>query len=74
MAYQKVVIMEDDYHTQLNNGLVEVRCADEFERAEHSDMIDKVSSLVLNKFAPISKIYVDGSQPGFIRSLKIVFE
>jgi len=57
--------------TQLNNGRVEVLYADEFERAEHSDMIDKVCSLVLNKFAPISKIYVDGSQPGFIRSLKI---
>ena len=38
---------------------------------EHSDMIEKVCSIVLNKFAPITKIYADGSQPGFIRSLKI---
>jgi hypothetical protein len=57
--------------TQLNNGRVEVLYAEEFERAEHSDMIEKVCSLVLNKFAPIAKIYIGGSQPGFIRSLKI---
>jgi len=42
--------------TQLNNGRVEVLYAEEFERAEHSDMIEKVCNLVLNKFAPISKI------------------
>jgi Terminase RNaseH-like domain len=57
--------------TQLNNGRVEVLYAEEFERAEHSDMLEKVRSLILNKFSPITKIYVDGSQPGFIRSLKI---
>jgi hypothetical protein len=57
--------------TQLNNGRIEVLYAKEFERAEHSDKIEKVCSLVLKKFAPITKIYVDGSQPGFIRSLKI---
>jgi hypothetical protein len=55
----------------LNNGRIEVLYAEDFERAEHSDMIEKVCSLVLNKFALITRIYVDGSQPGFIRSLKI---
>ncbi|MDQ6668667.1 MAG: hypothetical protein M3Y53_10660, partial [Thermoproteota archaeon] len=55
--------------TQLNDGRVEVLYAEEFERAE--DMLEKVRSLILNKFAPITKIYVDGSQPSFIRSLKI---
>ncbi len=57
--------------TQLNNGRVEVLYAEEFESAEHSDMVDKICNLVLNKFEPITKVYVDGSQPGFIRSLKI---
>jgi hypothetical protein len=36
-----------------NNGHVEVLYA------EHSDMIEKFCNLVLNKFAPITKIYID---------------
>lgn len=55
--------------TQLVDGKVQVLYAEEFERAEHSNMIDKVWGLVL-KYDP-TKIYIDGANPSFIRSLKI---
>ena len=54
--------------TQIVDGVIQVLYAEDFERAEHSDMIDRVWRLV-GKYDP-TKIYVDGANPSFIQKYK----
>jgi hypothetical protein len=63
---------------QVANGRIEVLMADEFERPRYEDMIGKVMDIIrgLNRrnldqeYLGSCKIYVDGSNPEFIISLK----
>jgi hypothetical protein len=63
---------------QVANGRMEVLMADEFERPRYEDMIGKVMDIIhgLNRrnldqeYLGSCKIYVDGSNPEFIISLK----
>lgn len=55
--------------TQLSDNKIQVLFADEFERPSHEDMLSKV--LQFNtKYKP-TRIYVDGANPAFIKSLKL---
>jgi hypothetical protein len=53
---------------QLENEIIQSLYACEFEKADYNEMLDKVYDLYL-KFAA-TKIFIDGSTPAFIRSLK----
>lgn len=62
---------------QVANGRIEVLIADEYERPRYQDMIDKIVDIIQglnrrNKDLDSVKIYVDGSNPEFISSLKEV--
>ena len=48
---------------------IQILFADEFERPDYNEMLDK--ALQLNRRYNIDKIYVDGANPEFIRSLKL---
>jgi Terminase RNaseH-like domain len=54
--------------TRISDQKVQVLFADEFERPDYNEMLDRVLNL-LGKYS-IRKIYVDGANPEFIRSLK----
>lgn len=48
---------------------VQVLYAEEFERPDYNEMLQKVGNLIFN-YNP-TKIYVDGANPAFVKSLKI---
>jgi hypothetical protein len=54
--------------TRLVDGKIQVVFADEFERPDYNEMLYKV--LELRSRYQINKIFVDGANPEFIRSLK----
>ena len=54
--------------TRISDDKIQVLFADEFERPDYNEMLDKVLNL-LSKYS-YCKIYVDGANPEFIRSLK----
>lgn len=53
---------------RLVDGKLQVVCANEFERPDYNEMLSKV--LDLKSIYHVNKIFVDGSNPEFIRSLK----
>ena len=54
--------------TRLSDQKVQILFADEFERPDYNQMLDRVLNL-LSRYS-VRKIYVDGANPEFIRSLK----
>lgn len=56
--------------TDFRDGKVCVLHADEYPNETAENMVDLVSDLYY-KYAPVAKIFVDGSQISFIKSLKI---
>jgi hypothetical protein len=55
--------------TQFVDGKVQVLYAEEFERPDYNEMLKKTLELIC-KYDP-TKIWIDGANPSFIRSLKI---
>ena len=54
--------------TQFVDKIIQIVFAEEYERPDFEEMVRKVSSM-LHKYK-ITKVYVDGSNPSFISSLK----
>jgi Terminase RNaseH-like domain len=54
---------------QLVDGKIYILFAEEFDRPDFSDMVELVFSLV-NRYELVNRIYIDGSFPAFIKSLK----
>jgi hypothetical protein len=54
--------------TQFCDGLIQVLYADEFPRPDYNEMLGRCIELIENY--SIAKVYIDGSNPSFIRSLK----
>jgi hypothetical protein len=56
---------------QLEDNILKVLYAEEFDRPSYEQMISKIAELRY-RYKP-NKIFVDGSKPDFIKSLKILF-
>jgi hypothetical protein len=56
--------------TTYRDGKIHILLADEFERPSYEEMLDKCWKLI--KAFKIRKVYVDGSNPAFIKSLKTI--
>jgi hypothetical protein len=56
--------------TQRVDGQIQIMHAEEYQRPDFNEMLDVVWGL-LRRFVKIHKIYIDGSNPSFIRALKI---
>jgi len=56
-------------HTHLVDGVIQVLYAEEYQRPDYNEMLHTVFGLI-RKYH-IEKIYIDGANPSFIRSLKI---
>lgn len=54
---------------QRMDGMVQVIYAEEFERPDYNEIVDVVFQL-LDQYDIVNRVYVDGSFPAFIRSLK----
>lgn len=54
--------------TRVSDEKIQILYADEFERPDYNEMLDRVLN-ILGKYS-VRKIYVDGANPEFIRSLK----
>jgi hypothetical protein len=54
--------------TQFSDGVIQVLYADEFPRPDYNEMLGRCIELIENY--NIAKVYIDGSNPSFIRSLK----
>jgi len=54
------------------NAQLQILEADEYQKATFENMLDVVNSLLRKYGRSINKIYVDASNPAFIRSLKIL--
>ena len=57
--------------TQWQDQQIQILHAEEYQRPDFNVMLDMVWSLY-DKYHPINKIYVDGANPSFIKSLKIM--
>jgi hypothetical protein len=57
--------------TQYKDGMIEVLEADDVEKANYEEMIIQIYSLI-RKYN-ITRVYIDGSNPAFIRSLNAKF-
>jgi hypothetical protein len=55
--------------TRISDDRIQIVFADEFERPDYNEMLDRVLNL-LSKYR-VQHIYVDGANPEFIRSLKM---
>lgn len=55
--------------TRFVDGKAQILFADEFERPDYDEMLQKVLELRTRYY--VKKIYLDGANPGFIRSVKI---
>jgi hypothetical protein len=55
--------------TQWANGIVQIMHAEEYHRPDYNEMLSVVYGLI-SKYQ-IDKIYIDGANPSFIKSLKI---
>jgi hypothetical protein len=60
--------------TRFVDGRIQILYADEFERPDFNEMIQKVWELYMkyNFDGSVDRIYVDGANPSFIRSLKLM--
>jgi hypothetical protein len=56
--------------TQRADNQIQIMHAEEYQRPDFNEMLDIVWGL-LRRFVKIHKIYIDGSNPSFIRALKI---
>jgi hypothetical protein len=54
--------------TQFSDGMIQVLYADEFPRPDYNEMLQRCIELIENY--NIAKVYIDGANPSFIRSLK----
>jgi hypothetical protein len=54
--------------TQMRNGMIEVLYADEFDRPDFNEMVDKALSL-MQRFGR-TKVYVDAANPAIVAGLK----
>ena len=54
--------------TRISNDKIQILFADEFERPDYNEMLDRVLNLLSKYHA--QHVYVDGANPEFIRSLK----
>jgi hypothetical protein len=59
--------------TQWTDNQIHVLYAEEFERPDYNDMLSKISSLMTEFKLNMKncKIYIDGANPSFIKSLKL---
>jgi hypothetical protein len=55
--------------TEFVDGIVRILYADEFHKADYADMLRRVYDL-MSKYE-VDKVYCDGANPSFIRSLKL---
>jgi hypothetical protein len=55
--------------TQWADGIVEIMHAEEYHRPDYNEMLSTVYSL-MSKYN-VDKVYIDGANPSFIRSLKL---
>jgi hypothetical protein len=58
--------------THLVDGVIQVLYAEEFKRPDYNEMLHTMYGLI-RKYN-IEKIYIDGANPSFIRSLKLVLD
>jgi hypothetical protein len=60
--------------TRFVDGRIQILYADQFERPDFNGMIQKVWELYMkyNFDGSVDRIYVDGANPSFIRSLKLI--
>jgi hypothetical protein len=60
--------------TRFVDGRIQILYADQFERPDFNEMIQKVWELYMkyNFDGSVDRIYVDGANPSFIRSLKLM--
>ena len=56
--------------TQRVDNQIQIMHAEEYQRPDFNEMLDIVWGL-MKRFVKIHKIYIDGSNPSFIRALKI---
>jgi hypothetical protein len=55
--------------TQLIDGIVQIMVAEEYHRPDYNEMLSTVYRL-MSKYN-IDKVYIDGANPSFIKSLKL---
>jgi hypothetical protein len=55
--------------TQWVDGVVQILHADEYQRPDYNEMLSNVYRL-MNKY-DVDKVYIDGGNPSFIKSLKL---
>jgi hypothetical protein len=55
--------------TEYADGIVRILHAGEYQRPDYNEMLSKTYSLI-SKY-DVDKVYVDGANPSFIRSLKL---
>ena len=55
--------------TQFVDGQVQILHAEEYKRPDYNEMLEKAWNLIV-KFT-VQKIYIDGANPSFIKSLKL---
>jgi Terminase RNaseH-like domain len=55
--------------TQWADGIVEIMHAEEYHRPDYNEMLSTIYSL-MSKYN-VDKVYIDGANPSFIRSLKL---
>ena len=58
--------------TQLIDGIVQIMVAEEYHRPDYNEMLSTVYGL-MSKYN-IDKVYIDGANPSFIKSLKLQIE
>ena len=57
--------------TQWQDQQIQIVHAEEYQRPDFNEMLKTVDKLY-TKHHPIKKIYIDGANPSFIKSLKIM--
>jgi hypothetical protein len=57
--------------TQWQDQQIQILHPEEYQRPDFNEMLDMVWSLY-DRYRPVNKIYVDGANPSFIKSLKIM--
>ena len=57
--------------TQWQDQQIQIVHAEEYQRPDFNEMLETVYKLY-TRYHPIKKIYIDGANPSFIKSLKIM--
>jgi hypothetical protein len=55
--------------TQWDDGIVQILHAEEYQRPDYNEMLSTVYSLMSKYY--VDKVYIDGANPSFIKSLKL---